>query len=98
MAERPSLDPERQNRAKEFSRQGRRLALLEMALGTAYLLAWTVSGSGAVVADALEAILLGGWPLQLAAMIGSLAVPWLLVTLPLGYYGGFLLPHRFGQS
>ena len=98
MAERPSLDPERQNRAKEFSRQGRRLALLEMALGTAYLLTWTVSGSGAVVADALEATLLGGWPLQLAAMIGSLAVPWLLVTLPLGYYGGFLLPHRFGQS
>jgi STE24 endopeptidase len=98
MAERPSLDSERQNRAKEFSRQGRRLALLEMALGTAYLLTWTVSGSGAVVADALEATLLGGWPLQLAAMIGSLAVPWLLVTLPLGYYGGFLLPHRLGQS
>jgi STE24 endopeptidase len=31
-------------------------------------------------------------------MAGCLALPWFLITLPFGYYAGFHLPHRFGQS
>ena len=98
MAERPLLDPKRQGEAKEFSRLGRRLGLFEMALGIAYLLFWVSSGSGVALAGGLQAALPGAWPIPLVATAACLAIPWSVITLPLGYYAGFLLPHRFGQS
>ncbi len=98
MAVRPVLDAKRQSEAKEFSRLGRRLGLFEMALGAGYLLVWVSSGWGASLAGDLQAAFPDAWPIPLVAMAACLAIPWAVITLPLGYYGGFLLPHRFGQS
>lgn len=95
-----TLDPERQKQAKEYARIRRRLWLVDNAIGAIYALAWLFLG-GAV---ALRNWLIANWSL--------FANPWLLVpafvtvfgglyfilNLPLSYYSGFVLPHRFGQS
>ncbi len=92
-----TLDPERQRQAKEYARITRRLWLVDAAFGALYALAW----------------LLAGWTITLRNWLGGFTTdPWLLVplyvlafggvyfvlNLPLSYYSGFVLPHRFGQS
>ncbi len=93
-----TLDPERQRKAKEYARINRRLWLADTAFGAVYALAW----------------LFFGWSIALRQWLADYwsANPWLLVPafvlifggiyfvldLPLGYYSGFVLPHRFNQS
>jgi Zn-dependent protease with chaperone function len=95
-----SLDPGRQQKAREYARLSRRLWLITTVLGGAYALAWLLAGWSTTLRD---------WLLQRSP---SFASPWLLVPafaaifggllfligLPLTFYGGFLLPHRFQQS
>ena len=92
-----TLDPERQQQARSYARIRRRLWLASTLLSAAYLLAW----------------LFTGWALDLRIWLGTISAnPWFvvagfavlfgglyaLVTLPLDYYSGFALPHRFDQS
>ncbi len=95
-----TIDPERQRQAKEYGRISRRLWLVSMGLSGAYAAVWLMFGWSVAVRDWL----VRSWP--------ALASPWLLVPafvilfggifaaidLPLSYYTGFVLPHRFGQS
>jgi STE24 endopeptidase len=96
--ERPHLDLERQALAKVYSRLRRRVALLEMALGLAYLVLWIISGAAVSVSDGISQAVSAAWPVALVLMAVCVGVPWFLITLPFGYYAGFSLPHRFGQS
>ncbi len=91
------LDPDRQKQAKEYSRTSRRLMLVDLALTGLYALAWLVSGGSAALRDALGAITRNPWLLVLlyAAVFGAI---YFVIDLPLSYYSGFVLPHRFGQS
>src|SRR3990172_6624023 len=98
MAGRPSLDPERQAQARVYSRLRRRVGLLEMALGSGYLLLGLVGGAAMQIADRISQALPSPWPVSLVLTAACLGLPWFLITLPLGYYAGFHLPHRFGQS
>ncbi|HVN14707.1 MAG TPA: M48 family metallopeptidase, partial [Anaerolineales bacterium] len=94
-----TLDPERQQKAKEYARIGRRLWLVDTAFSAVYALAW----------------LFFGWSIALRQWLGTYSLftnPWFLVpvyvlifggiyfviNLPLSYYSGFVLPHRFDQS
>jgi STE24 endopeptidase len=92
-----TLDPERQKKAKEYARIGRRLWLVDMAFGAAYALAWLLLGWSAAVRDWLTTISPNPWFLVagFTAVFGGI---YSLLSLPLGYYSGFLLPHRFEQS
>lgn len=95
-----TLDPERQKQAKQYARIRRRLWLVDTIFGAVYAIAWLYFGWSV----ALRNWLIDGWSL--------FTNPWLLVpafvfvfggiasvlNLPLSYYGGFVLPHRFGQS
>lgn len=91
------LDAERQERAKELARIQRRLMLLDFAIGTAYLLAWLFSGWSTALRDwsagltAVAALQTAGY----ALIFGGIYV---LIGLPLAYYEGFVLPHRFQLS
>ena len=91
------IDPERQEKARRYARIQRRMMLVELGLGLVYVLAW----------------LLLGWSQSLmAALLQWTSNPWLLVAgfglvfgagislldLPLSYYTGFILPHRFELS
>jgi len=95
-----TLDPEKQKQAKEYARIRRRLWLVDTIFSALYAFAWLFFG---------WSVSLRVWLSENWSLFNN---PWLLVpafvlvfggiyailNLPLGYYGGFILPHRFGQS
>jgi STE24 endopeptidase len=97
MEENTQLDPERQQKAKEYSRLNRRLMLLDLAFGGVYICAWLVFGWSADLRDWLHTYTSNPWLLltAFAAVIGGI---YFLLNLPLSYYSGFILPHRYGLS
>lgn len=92
-----TLDPERQRKAKEYARIGRRMWLVDTALGALYVLAWLFFGWSAALRDWLARFSTNPWFL-VAAFVAIFGGVYALITLPLGYYTGFVLPHRFDQS
>jgi STE24 endopeptidase len=92
-----TLDPERQVHAKRYARIGRRLWLLSTLLNAAYALAWLGFGWALNLGTWLQTISANPWFLVAGFLVifGGL---YSLLTLPLDYFSGFVLPHRFGQS
>ena len=92
-----TLDPERQEQAKEYARIRRRLMVVDLALGGLYALVWLLGGLSVGLRDYL---------LQWTDNVGLLVAGFVLIfggiyfllDLPLGYYSGFVLPHRYGLS
>jgi len=94
------LDALRQEKARQYARISRRLWILSTGFGGAYVLAWLMAGWGPV---------LQSWLLEGGSWFNN---PWLLVAgfglvfggiyfiaeLPIAYYSGYVLPHRFDQS
>ncbi len=91
------LDLERQKKAKEYARVSRRLMVVDLGLTGLYALAWLVLGWTAALRGWLEGFTTNPWLLAAlyAAVFGGI---FYLIDLPLSYYSGFVLPHRFGQS
>lgn len=95
-----TIDPERQQKARQYASISRRLWLVSTVLGAGYAVLWLLLGWSTAVRDWLGEL----WP--------AMQSPWLLVPafvivfggalailgFPLSYYEGFVLPHRFGQS
>jgi STE24 endopeptidase len=92
-----TLDPERQKQAKAYERIHRRLFVLDVALGGLYVLAWLVFGWAVGLKTALLNVTTNDWLLVagLGTVFGGV---YYLVDLPLAYYSGFVLPHRFDLS
>lgn len=92
-----TLDPERQKQAKQYAHIKRRLWLVDTSLSAVYMLAWIVFGWSISLREWIASFAADDWSLIAIFVIifgGVLS----LVALPLGYYSGFVLPHRFGQS
>jgi STE24 endopeptidase len=91
------LDPQRQDRAREYARLRRRLMVVDLGLGGVYCLAWMVSGWSVLLRDWLS-----GWttnPILLVAGFSVIfGVIYVLINLPMSYYSGFILPHRYDLS
>ncbi|WKZ41856.1 MAG: M48 family metallopeptidase [Anaerolineales bacterium] len=92
-----TLDPQRQKQAKEYARIRRRLWLVDTALSAVYMLAWIVLGWSISLRAWIASFAADDWSL-IAIFVIIFGGVFSLVTLPLGYYSGFVLPHRFGQS
>jgi STE24 endopeptidase len=90
-------DPERQAQARRYARLRRRLIPVSLGLGLAWLLAWLFSGAAVALRQALSD-LTGSRALVVTLFSGVLGGGYALLDLPLSYYGGFVLPHRFGLS
>ena len=90
-------DPERQEQAKEYARIQRRFIFLDLILGAGLLLAWLVTGWSVQLRDWITSWTTNPWLSVLAygAVFGGVFT---LLDLPLSYYTGYLLPHRFKQS
>jgi STE24 endopeptidase len=95
-----TLDPEKQKQAKQYARIKRRLWLADTIFSALYFLAWIYFGWALM----LRAWLTDHWSLftnpwlLVPAFVAIFGGIFFLLNLPLGYYSGFILPHRFGQS
>jgi STE24 endopeptidase len=92
-----TLDPERQKQAKEYARISRRLMLLDLLLGAVYVLAWLLLGWSQALKSSLLTYTTNVWLLVagFGIIFGGI---YFLINLPLSYYEGFVLPHRYGIS
>ncbi len=91
------LDLERQKQAKIYARIRRRLSLVSMGISGLYAILWVASGWSIGLRNLLASLTTNPWlavPL-FAAVFGGIIN---LLTLPLDFYSGFILPHRFGMS
>jgi len=92
-----TLDPERQKQAKQYARIRRRLWLVDTIFGALYALAWLFFGWSIALRNWLLALTTNQW-LLVALFVAIFGGIYSLINLPLAYYSGFVLPHRFGQS
>ena len=91
------LDPERQQQAKVYARIRRRLFLVDSLIGGAYALAWLILGSSLALQATLLTLTTDNW--LIVALFGAVfGGIYYLINLPLTYYSGLVLPHRFGLS
>jgi STE24 endopeptidase len=91
------LDPQRQKQAKAYNRIKRRMWLVDTLVGFTYLALWLGLGWSMGLRQTLESVTTNPWllPPLYAAIFGAI---YFAISLPLGYYTGFVLPHQFGQS
>ena len=92
-----TLDPEKQKQAKEYARIRRRLWLVDTGFSAVYAFAWLFLGWSISLRTWLAGFTANEWFL-VPAFVAIFGGVYFLVNLPLGYYSGFVLPHRFGQS
>jgi STE24 endopeptidase len=102
-----SLDPIRQEKAREYGRIKRRLMLADLLLVALYTIAWLIPFPGlfgeetpqaaAALRNALNGVTSNEW-LIVAGFILVFGGIYFLLTLPLAYYSGFVLPHRYELS
>jgi STE24 endopeptidase len=92
-----TIDPQKQQQAKEYARLGRRLWLVDSIFSAAYALAWLFFGWAHALRDWLSTFTSNQW-LLVALFVMVFGGFYYVLSLPLSYYSGFTLPHRFDQS
>ncbi|MCD4801601.1 MAG: M48 family metallopeptidase [Anaerolineales bacterium] len=91
------LDPKRQKQAKEYAKIRRRFMLLDLVLGTVLLLAWLLLDWSVLLRDWIFIWTQNQWlvVITFGAVFGAV---FSVLDLPLTFYSGYVLPHRYGQS
>jgi STE24 endopeptidase len=96
------LDLDRQQKAKEYARIRRRLSYVSMGIGVIGVFILLFTNLGIWLGDQLQALSwqpIAGWfPLQILAYFLILILAYEIITAPIAYYSGFVLPHRYGLS
>ena len=92
-----TLDPEKQKQAKLYAWIRRRLWLGDTIFSALYFLAWIFFGWSISLREWLTTITTNPW-LLIPLFVLVFGGIFFLLNLPLGYYSGFVLPHRFDQS
>src|SRR2546421_3390065 len=96
------IDPERQQKAREYARTRRRLSLVSMGIAAIAILFVFWSGLDIALRDWLQPLswqpIAGWYPWQLLLYFLVLVLGYEILTAPLAYYGGYVLPHRYGLS
>ncbi|HEX9115876.1 MAG TPA: M48 family metallopeptidase [Anaerolineae bacterium] len=92
-----ALDPQRQQSARSYAAIQRRLMVAELALSGVLVVAFLFSGGSRWLKVALSANEHANWVL-IAGYVAACTLAYSLITLPLSWYGGYLLPHRYGLS
>ena len=100
--EQVELDAERQRKAKEYARIRRRLSFVSIGIGLAGILIFLFTNLGIWLRDQLQVLSwqpIAGWfPWQILVYFLILILGYEIITAPIGYYSGFILPHRYGLS
>ena len=92
-----TIDPIRQDQAKEYARIRRRIMLLELLIGGIYSLSWLIFGLSVEVKQSLLLITDNEWGLVVifSIIFGGL---YYLIALPISFFSGYVLPHRYQLS
>jgi Zn-dependent protease with chaperone function len=98
-----TLDADRQAKARRYARQRHTLALVSLALDAALIAILLFSGLSFALRDALAGAPawepLAGWlPARVGLYFLVLFAGAFVLGLPLSYYSGHVLPHRYGLS
>jgi STE24 endopeptidase len=93
----PTIDPERQQKAKQYARIKRRLWLVDTAFSAVYALLWLLAGWSLSLRQWMTTFTTNEW-LQVLIFVAVFGGISFVLDLPLSYYGGFVLPHRYDQS
>jgi STE24 endopeptidase len=92
-----TLDPGKQEQAKEYARIRRRLMLGDLALAGVYASIWLATGWSIDLRNNLLSLTTNEW-LVVAGFVFVFGGIYFVIDLPLGYYSGFILPHRYDLS
>ncbi len=96
------VDIERQKKAREYARIRHRLILVDLAIAAAGVLIVLLSGLGTWLRNILHPLgwqpIAGWFPWQVLVYFLILMVSYQVISAPLTYYSGFVLPHRYGIS
>jgi len=92
-----TLDPERQGQAKRYARIRRRLWLVSNIFSALYALTWLFVGWAIGLRTWLEGISANPW-FVVAGFMAIFGGIYSILTLPLSFFSGYILPHRFDQS
>lgn len=92
-----TLDPGKQERAKEYARIRRRLMLGDLGLAGVYAIIWLMTGWSIDLRNNLFSLTTNEW-LVVAGYLLIFGGIYFVIDLPLGYYSGFILPHRYDLS
>ncbi|MEM7031906.1 MAG: hypothetical protein AAF629_20295, partial [Chloroflexota bacterium] len=95
--EKETLSPERQEKAKAYAKIRRRLMFVDLGIGAAYVLIWILGGLSPLLRDAIHQYTTTFW-LSVPLFAIGFGLPYSILTAPMSYYSGFVLPHRYGQS
>jgi STE24 endopeptidase len=92
-----TLDPTQQAKARKYAQVQRRFLVADLALSGLLLVAWLALGWSPALKAWLNTFTRNEW-VVVAAYGAIFGLIFTLVELPLEYYSGFQLPHRYGQS
>jgi STE24 endopeptidase len=99
------IDAERQLKAREYAKIRRRLSFVDLGIAAVGLLIVFVTGLDKWLRNIIQGISFLSWqpvqgwyPLQILLYFLLAILVYQLITSPLGYYSGFVLPHRYGIS
>lgn len=96
------LDLERQQKAKQYARIRRRLSYLNMGIGVVGVFILLFTNLDIWLGEQLQGLSwqpVAGWfPVQILVYFLSLILAYEIITAPIAYYSGFVLPHRYGLS
>src|SRR4030042_4217190 len=91
------LDIEKQIKAKQYARINRRLMLIDLLITGIYMLAWLLFGWSQALKQWLLTFTSNDWLLVFLSILVIGGIMY-LINLPLAYYQGYILPHRFDLS
>lgn len=86
------LDSERQEKARDYARMMRRLSFCGLGLAALFVLVLLLTPLSTGLRDLLGL----PQPLRVALYFATLMLCFGIVSAPLSFYGGFVLPRRFG--
>ena len=93
----PDLDPQRQEQARQYARIKRQLWLVDQSISLLYAILWLTFSWATGLRAWLTGFINNDW-LLVAAFASIFTGIYFLLNLPLNYYTGFVLPHRYDLS
>jgi STE24 endopeptidase len=96
------IDIERQRKAKEYARKRRLLSLVNMGIGAAGVIILLSTNLNSWLRNLLQPLgwqpIAGWFPWQVLVYFLILVLGYEVLSAPLSFYNGFVLPHRYGLS